>query len=60
MAIKGTSSKNKPKTKKGGIVSGEVGNYEKHPFFVKKANDSKSFLERHGFPKALKKRSKGA
>lgn len=42
------------------IVNPKVRDYGNEPFFVKKANDSKSFLERHGFPKALKKRSKGA
>ncbi len=34
-------------------VSEEVGNYEKHPFFVKKANDMKEFLEKVGLPKRL-------
>ncbi len=31
-------------------ISDEVGNYEKHPFFVKKANDMKELLERVGLP----------
>jgi hypothetical protein len=34
-------------------ISDEVGNYEKHPFFVKKANDMKEFLEKEGMPKRL-------
>ena len=32
-------------------VSDEVGNYEKHPFFVKKANAAKAFLKKVGLPK---------
>ena len=36
-------------------ITKEVGNYEKHPFFVKKANDMKEFLEKVGLPKRLAK-----
>ena len=32
-------------------VSDDVGNYEKHPFFVKKANAAKAFLKKVGLPK---------
>jgi hypothetical protein len=39
------------------IVSAEVGSYEKHPFFVKKANDAKAFLLKVGLPKKLAKKS---
>ena len=32
-------------------VTEKVGNYEKHPFFVEKANKAKEFLEKIGLPK---------
>jgi hypothetical protein len=35
------------------IVSEHVGNYEKHPFFVNKANEAKAFLKAAGLPKEL-------
>jgi hypothetical protein len=31
----------------------KVRDYGNDPFFVKKAKESKDFLERHGFPKEL-------
>ncbi len=31
----------------------QVRDYGNDPFFVKKANKSKDFLEKHGFPKEL-------
>ncbi len=34
-------------------VSDKVKNYGNDPYFVKKANESKAFLEEHGFPKEL-------
>ena len=34
-------------------VSGKVKDYGNDPFFVKKAAESKAFLEKHGFPKDL-------
>jgi hypothetical protein len=40
--------------KVGAIVSDAVGNYEKHPFFVKKAEEAKAFLKATGLPTALK------
>jgi hypothetical protein len=39
------------------VVNSTVRDYGNEPFFVKKANDSKQFLEKHGFPKAFQKRS---
>ncbi|MFT4152407.1 hypothetical protein [Parafilimonas sp.] len=36
-------------------VSDKVGDYGNDPFFVKKADDSKKFLEKHGFPEELLK-----
>ena len=38
-------------------VSNEVGNYEKHPFFVKKTNDAKEFLQMVGLPTPLVRKS---
>jgi hypothetical protein len=32
-----------------------VGNYEKHPFFIKKANEAKALLKKVGLPKKLTK-----
>ncbi len=32
-------------------VSNKVKDYGNDPFFVKKAKESKEFLEKHGFPK---------
>jgi hypothetical protein len=46
---KKTSHKKKPL----GIVDTKVGNYEKHPFFVKKANEAKALLKAVGLPKKL-------
>lgn len=37
------------------IVDKSVGNYEKHPFFIKKANKAKSLLEEVGLPEQLSK-----
>ena len=46
------SSKNK---KPFAVVDPTVGNYEKHPFFVKKANTAKALLKAVGLPKQLAK-----
>lgn len=45
--------KKKIREKTNAIVSSEVGNYEKHPFFVKKAEAAKALLEKVGLPKQL-------
>ena len=34
-------------------VSDKVKDYGNDPFFVKKAKESKEFLQKHGFPKEL-------
>jgi hypothetical protein len=48
--------KNNPKNKKPlAVVDSKVGNYEKHPFFVKKANAAKALLKAVGLPKQLAK-----
>lgn len=37
------------------IISSNVKDYSNDPFFIKKADDSKAFLEKHGFPEELMK-----
>jgi hypothetical protein len=37
------------------VVDNKVGNYEKHPFFIKKANAAKALLKAVGLPKQLAK-----
>ena len=47
----------KKKQKKASVkVSNKVKNYGNDPFFVKKADESKVFLEKHGFPKEIMER----
>jgi len=41
------------------VVSGEVGNYEKHPFFVKKTITAAVFLKNAGLPPVNDKKSSG-
>lgn len=43
--------------KKSAVVSDGVGNYEKHPFFIKKAAAAKALLLKVGLPKQLAKKS---
>ena len=45
----GTKRKAKPHA----IISDKVKDYGNDPYFVKKAKESKIFLEKHGFPKGL-------
>ena len=45
------SIKNKKLKKASAVVDSNVGNYEKHPFFVKKANEAKAILKKTGIPK---------
>jgi hypothetical protein len=47
-----TGTKNK---KAFAVVDSKVGNYEKHPFFIKKANAAKALLKAVGLPKQLVK-----
>ena len=37
------------------VVDPAVGNYEKHPFFIKKANEAKALLKAVGLPKKMAK-----
>ena len=48
-------TKKSPKKKSKAIVDPKVGNYEKHPFFVKKANEAKALLKSVGLPKKMAK-----
>lgn len=51
-----TKNKNKSKRKRVfAEVDSKVGNYEKHPFFVKKANEAKALLKTVGLPKTISK-----
>ncbi len=52
-----SKSKTQPKSSSKKIVSSEVGNYEKHPFFVRKAAASKELLLKVGLPKQLAKKA---
>ena len=51
MAQSVKTKSNLQKKKIPGTVDKSVGNYEKHPFFVKKANDAKTLLTAVGLPK---------
>lgn len=58
------SLKSKHITKKGStnnkntaVVSESVGNYEKHPFFIKKANAAKALLMKVGLPNTFSKKA---
>ena len=50
----GVIAKNKSKAtgkKTGAVIDSKVGNYEKHPFFIKKANTAKEIVKNTGLPK---------
>ena len=47
-----TTKNKKPGNKKVlAVVDPKAGNYEKHPFFVKKANEAKALINAVGLPK---------
>lgn len=51
-------TKNKSNSKKKRVfaeIDPKVGNYEKHPFFTRKANEAKALLKAVGLPKKLSK-----
>lgn len=52
-ATKNRTCKNRKLPK--ATVSKEVKDYGNDPFFIKKANTSQKFLEKHGFPELPKK-----
>ena len=51
-------SNQKKNTKKPRVVTSEVGNYEKHPFFVRKAAHASEILHKSGLPPAIVKSDK--
>ena len=50
-----TKNKKTPNKKLLGVIDPKVGNYEKHPFFVKKANEAKALIKKVGMPKKFGK-----
>jgi hypothetical protein len=50
---KNISRKEASSEKSGVVVSDSVGNYEKHPFFIRKATAAKTLLLKVGLPKHL-------
>lgn len=55
MSATNKNKKTVSKKKTLAIVDPKVSNYEKHPFFVKKANEAKALLKTVGLPKKLAK-----
>lgn len=53
---KKASTKEQAPKKSGAVVSESVGNYEKHPFFIKKVAAAKALLLEVGLPKQLTKK----
>ena len=53
-------NKHSQKVSSKAVVNSTVRDYGNEPFFVKKANDSRQFLQKNGFPKAFQKRSSEA
>ncbi len=53
-------NKHRQKGSSKAVVNSTVRDYGNEQFFVKKANESKQFLEKHGFPQAFHKRSSKA
>lgn len=50
-------SKKETSTKKiNAMITDSIGNYEKHPFFIKKATAAKTLLLKVGLPKQLTKK----
>jgi hypothetical protein len=50
---KKVTSKKKATKKAVAVLSDNVGNYEKHPFFIKKVAAAKALLQEVGLPKQL-------
>ncbi len=55
MAQTGKTKSDLKRKKTLGKVDNSVGNYEKHPFFIKKANEARALLKAVGQPKKLSK-----
>ncbi|HEV2480621.1 MAG TPA: hypothetical protein VGS79_13185 [Puia sp.] len=58
MPLKRKQPKKSAIAKTSAILSDQVASYENHPFFVKKAERAKAFIEAHGLPKDLEKKHK--
>ncbi len=54
---KNVSKKETSIKKSNGVITDSVGNYEKHPFFIKKAVSAKALLLKVGLPKQLTKKA---
>ena len=50
-----SKKKNQKKVAINAKISSDVKDYSNDPYFIKKANESKDFLEKHGFPEELMK-----
>lgn len=57
LKAKKASIKEQASKKSGAVVGKSVGNYEKHPFFIKKVAAAKALLLEVGLPKQLSKKS---
>lgn len=55
MPVSAKNKKTEKKKKTFAIIDPKVGNYEKHPFFVKKANEAKELIKAVGLPKKTAK-----
>jgi hypothetical protein len=40
------------------IIVKEMRDYSKDPYFIKKAEDARAFIEKHGLPESFKKKKK--
>lgn len=56
LKAKRASNNDKVSKKNRAVVSDSVGNYEKHPFFIKKVAAAKALLLEVGLPKQLTKK----
>jgi hypothetical protein len=55
MSVSAKNKKAISKKRTSAIIDPKVGNYEKHPFFVKKANEAKALIKAVGLPKKTAK-----
>jgi hypothetical protein len=55
--LKRKHSKKSAIAKTSAIISDQVGNYQQHPFFVRKAEKAKAFVEAHGIPKEFEQKT---
>ncbi len=56
LKAKKASIKEQASKKSGAVVSKSIGNYEKHPFFIKKVATAQALLLEVGLPKELTKK----